>query len=79
MNLNKLINKGKWMFYKTISIPSFLVGYGLRTYWWLKRNETINQSQVQSYHTRYSQCDLQQIIKLPTSIPRITPIIARLT
>jgi hypothetical protein len=55
MNLSRVINKGKWVFYKTISVPSFLVGYGLRVYKWLERDETLNQSRVQSYHTWYSQ------------------------
>lgn len=48
MNLNKVVGAGRWVFYKTISVPSFLVGYGLRFYKWIGRDETINQSAYES-------------------------------
>lgn len=50
MRWSKVWNQASWLFYKTTSVPSRLVGWGLLVHNWLRSDDSVNKANVEGYH-----------------------------
>lgn len=50
MKWSKVWNRVSWLFYKTTSVPSRMVGWGLSVHNWLREDDSVNEANVEGYH-----------------------------
>ena len=50
MRWSKFWNGASWLLYKTTSVPSKLVGWGLLVHKWLREDDSVNEARVEGYH-----------------------------